>query len=482
MAGLLPIRNVFKASTRRMKTSPRRKLSQVEDDPQCAEALPLYILAKLKDLQVEDRRPHEKPAEDAVSTPAPKTTSMTAAEQAPSQPEACCESPLAATTRGATLDNILDWPSPSQRSTKTSNSRNSMDDSPHDCDFDNIGAEDVPCGGLAGHLPRDVGRQQLPRHMNGLGLARGGILRGRLQPTRANQSSVHVVTVASDGRYSRTHVQHVPSQEEDSWNRRQRKQGAVARLVVYCPGQTPSTDITLAGGSGRPVRIISVRDRSTAAIAGARIGDRLVSIDGKKNFMDLPASIIQERLKAPTKLVFMGFHGKLEAEVRLHNAEEAWGFSNQDAINEPGGVLEFRDVTVLNKSMAMMAPLFLTTLLPEKECKEPDTYTKPTLQRSWTDDIASKLSAQVDNCSGKRVVWKRTPGHSTSWTKHVVPATPCFELHRLEAHSLVQRAMRSLEAARAQQIDTSTRKLTVSFSRSSLVSLSERTSLEVFDV
>eukprot|EP00419_Tripos_fusus_P001233 CAMPEP_0172690926 /NCGR_PEP_ID=MMETSP1074-20121228/24210_1 /TAXON_ID=2916 /ORGANISM="Ceratium fusus, Strain PA161109" /LENGTH=182 /DNA_ID=CAMNT_0013510931 /DNA_START=78 /DNA_END=622 /DNA_ORIENTATION=+ len=181
----------------------------------------------------------------------------------------------------------------------------------------------------------------------------------------------------------------------------------------------PSTDITLAGGSGRPVQIVSVRDKGVAAIAGARIGDRLASIDGKKDFMELPATVIQDRLKAPTSLVFMGFIGKLEAEVRLHNVEEAWGIPNQDVIR--GDHLELRDVTVLNRSLTLMAPLFLTTL-PAKtdvpscqpnsnECKATGTNptgtnptgtnhtgtnptgTNPTLQPST--GIAGKRSAQA---------------------------------------------------------------------------------------
>merc|ERR1712008_354357 len=171
-----------------------------------------------------------------------------------------------------------------------------------------------------------------------------------------------------------------------------------------------------------------------------------------KTFMEFPAAAIQDRLKAPTSLVFMGFIGKLEAEVRLHNTQEACGISNQDAINKHGDLLELRDVTVLNKSMSLMAPLFLTTLPPKKECKEPATCTNPPLQRSWTG-ITGKMSAQADTCSHKRVIWRNTPGHSTGWTKHVVPAAPCFELRHLEAHSLVQRAMHSLEATTAQQTE-----------------------------
>lgn len=257
-------------------------------------------------------------------------------------------------------------------------------------------------------------------------------------------------TVATDGQSSLEQMQQVLS-EEENWDKRQQRAGAVARLVVYCRGETPSMDLNLAGGSGRPVQIVSLRERGIADRAGARIGDRLVSIDGKKTFMEFPAAAIQDRLKAPTSLVFMGFIGKLEAEVRLHNAQEACGISNQDAIHKHGDLLELRDMTVLNKSMSLTAPLFLTTLPPKQECKEPAH--KPTLQRSWTG-ITGKLSTQADTGiagSDKRVIRRSTPGHSTGWTKHVV--TPCFELRHFEAHSLVQRAIHSLEATTAQQTE-----------------------------
>merc|ERR1712008_545543 len=159
-----------------------------------------------------------------------------------------------------------------------------------------------------------------------------------------------------------------------------------------------------------------------------------------------------------------GFIGKLEAEVRLHNTQEACGISNQDAINKHGDLLELRDVTVLNKSMSLMAPLFLTTLPPEKECKEPATCTNPTLQRSSTS-IASKTSVQADAQSDKHVVWRKTPGHSTGWTKHVVSAAPCFELRHSEAHSLVQHAMHSATTDR--QTEAFMRKLRVSLPQTS---------------
>merc|ERR1712008_436252 len=43
-----------------------------------------------------------------------------------------------------------------------------------------------------------------------------------------------------------------------------------------------------------------------------------------------------------------------------------------------------------------------------------------------------------------KVTWRRTPGHSTSWTKHVSEAAPCFELQRSEAQRLVKSAVRGV--------------------------------------
>jgi len=528
MAGEAPSQQLIKASTWRVKTS-QMKASQLDDHRQFGEGVPPHILAKLRKMKVEDRRPRGKSAEakqrrierkkapkkaEAVEdsqTLAPENLGENYASDHMELDKLTLATPRvlfqksssnlldtkggstvwkqqAFTKRGATLENVMDWLSPK------------------DCDLDNISEEDVPSGALEEQLPGGTDCQQVPRRMEGLGSTRGGLLRGRLQPTRAGQSSASssIPSISCSGSLDRLSLRdafaeqwskvsregqssaavaatadvvalraaaapnesdnladmhRVLSQEQDNWDRRQQRAGAIARLVKYCCGQMPSTDITLAGGNGRPVHLVSVREKGVAARSGARIGDRLVSINGKKDFMDLPATTTQDRLKAPATLVVMGFVGRPDAEVRLRNTKEAWGIPNhQDTLR--GDRLELRDVTVMNKNLALMTPLWLTTIPPKEdvtscqpnsnECKS--TCAKPELQSST--GIAGKRSAQAGASSHTRVVWRRIPGHSTGWSKHVVSTTPCFELRPLEAHDLVQRAMWSLASSAATRTPT----------------------------
>ena len=50
--------------------------------------------------------------------------------------------------------------------------------------------------------------------------------------------------------------------------------------------------------------------------AGVKAGDRLVSINGKKDFCGGSSDAVREMLVPPLMLVFTGFVGKLHAEVR----------------------------------------------------------------------------------------------------------------------------------------------------------------------
>jgi len=105
--------------------------------------------------------------------------------------------------------------------------------------------------------------------------------------------------------------------EEEEWDQRQQKSGTVGRLVVYREGESPRDDIVLRGGGRRHIVVAGVREGGQAARVGARAGDRLVSINGRKDFLGLPVDVVRDRLQAPTVLVFLGFVGKLQAEVRL---------------------------------------------------------------------------------------------------------------------------------------------------------------------
>lgn len=199
-------------------------------------------------------------------------------------------------------------------------------------------------------------------------------------------------------------------EEEEEWDNRQRKSGTVGRLVVYNRGERPREDIVLRGGGRRHIVVAGLREGGQAARTGVRAGDRLVSIDGRKDFLGLQADAVRERLSAPTVLVFLGFVGKLQAEVRLTNADHVCGVSaRRDVLRgcrqAPVMVCEER---VFNVGLAS---LFLTVSDKERPPGSDD--------ESRDEDIDGP------------------------WQQQQSPAL--FELQRNEAHSLVKRAMRKLE-------------------------------------
>lgn len=120
--------------------------------------------------------------------------------------------------------------------------------------------------------------------------------------------------------------------EEEEWNTRQQQTGAAGRLVVYEAGDRPRDDILLRGGGTRRIMVASVTDGGRAAQAGVKAGDVLVSINGTKDFQGKSADAVHAGLVAPVMLVFMGFVGKLQAEVRLNYKQKTCGLSSQHQV------------------------------------------------------------------------------------------------------------------------------------------------------
>jgi hypothetical protein len=74
----------------------------------------------------------------------------------------------------------------------------------------------------------------------------------------------------------------------------------------------------LRGGYGRHLVVATVRDGGPAEKAGVKTGDRLISIDGNKDFQGMSAEdVCVKQLQGAKFIVFIGFVGKLQAEVRL---------------------------------------------------------------------------------------------------------------------------------------------------------------------
>mmetsp|Transcript_43090 Transcript_43090/g.99226 ORF Transcript_43090/g.99226 Transcript_43090/m.99226 type:complete len:514 (-) Transcript_43090:145-1686(-) len=121
--------------------------------------------------------------------------------------------------------------------------------------------------------------------------------------------------------------------EETEWDRRKRQTGVSARLVWYQPGDVPSDELVLRGGKGGRIVVTAVSDTGKAAAAGVRPGDVLASIDGKRDFGGHSAETILTSLVLPVAIIFMGFIGKLQAEVRLnHNDGESLGMKVHEEV------------------------------------------------------------------------------------------------------------------------------------------------------
>jgi len=104
---------------------------------------------------------------------------------------------------------------------------------------------------------------------------------------------------------------------EDAWEERLRRTGACARLVRYIQGDVPRRDVSFNGGDGKRLQVTWMRAQGRAHLAGVKLGDTLASIDGWQVPKDYSVETVYTKLVAPCILVFLGFIGKMNAEVRL---------------------------------------------------------------------------------------------------------------------------------------------------------------------
>lgn len=151
--------------------------------------------------------------------------------------------------------------------------------------------------------------------------------------------------------------------EEEEWDARQQQTGAAGRLVIYEDGDRPRSEFLLRGGCGRRIMVTAVTEGGKAAQAGVKAGDVLVSIDGKKDFSDSSADTVHSGLKGPVMLVFMGFVGKLQAEVRLNYKQKVCGLSSQHQVifGRQESPVQVVDEVIFQPATAT---LFLATIPP----------------------------------------------------------------------------------------------------------------------
>mmetsp|Transcript_20357 Transcript_20357/g.37028 ORF Transcript_20357/g.37028 Transcript_20357/m.37028 type:complete len:510 (-) Transcript_20357:72-1601(-) len=190
-------------------------------------------------------------------------------------------------------------------------------------------ADGVPAGSKPIVFPRDAAAGLPDRHR----MLPPGSASARLQQELESEGAVACFCVRGDKPKSSSAVTVTSMDEETEWDRRKRQTGVSARLVWYQPGDVPSDELVLRGGKGGRIVVTAVSDTGKAAAAGVRPGDVLASIDGKRDFGGHSAETILSSLVLPVAIIFMGFIGKLQAEVRLnHNDGESLGMKVHEEV------------------------------------------------------------------------------------------------------------------------------------------------------
>jgi len=112
-------------------------------------------------------------------------------------------------------------------------------------------------------------------------------------------------------------------QEEEEWLARKRLTGAVGRLVRYKEDEKPSDDVLglRLTRHGR-IMVTALQQDGNAARCGVSTGDQLASINGRRVYAAGSANAILANVRPPVTLVFLGFAGKLQAEVRVRQPDQ----------------------------------------------------------------------------------------------------------------------------------------------------------------
>lgn len=202
-------------------------------------------------------------------------------------------------------------------------------------------------------------------------------------------------------------------EEEHQWVLRKEQTGAICRLVHYADSDVvPIDDFIIRGGGEHPVSVADVHAYGPAAKAGVCAGDRLVSIDGRKDFVGLPLEKVCGILRTPATLVFMGFMGKVQAEVRLTTPNKPFGLHPRHDVTLGAATLTLCEETVFRSTGT--ASVFLTTDSP---VKKPAPLTRV---ESWPAPASPKRASAFSSALSSAV----------------------FELRSGEAKQLVDRALR----------------------------------------
>jgi len=136
-----------------------------------------------------------------------------------------------------------------------------------------------------------------------------------------------------------------PNEDSDPWEERRQRTGACARLVRYQPGDQPRRDVSFSGGDGKRIQVTWMRAQGRTHLAGVKLGDTLASIDGWRVPKEEDAESVYNRVNAPCILIFLGFIGKMNAEVRLTTQLPKLGLSLREDL--------FKDVSPLAVALSL---------------------------------------------------------------------------------------------------------------------------------
>jgi len=255
----------------------------------------------------------------------------------------------------------------------------------------------------------------------------------------------------------------IVDKKEEEWLARKRLTGAIGRMVLYRAGEEPFED--LLGLSRTPhgrLKVTALRPGGKASMMGVEVGDQLISIDGQRPSERVEAETVRRCLESPTKLVFLGFAGKLHAEVRVRQPDQP-----------RCGLPAFEDVTMTvqrhdgihsSRHVSLCDPVFFqqasTSLLlevaPQKHGAEPCRAVRSTsVPPVATDSVAvagadvgsGPMLGDVNDASTPRegeLASSHQAGVYCKQNGDMLPRTPSriYELQRDDARKLLKRALR----------------------------------------
>mmetsp|Transcript_146680 Transcript_146680/g.470676 ORF Transcript_146680/g.470676 Transcript_146680/m.470676 type:complete len:605 (-) Transcript_146680:207-2021(-) len=278
-------------------------------------------------------------------------------------------------TRSSGVDTAVPQPGPQFPRSRSGGSAAPMSTSSLVLSMRDGGGGGVTFGPSTGGAPRHTGAgSRRAAEVDGSGgggrdEARGGVAGGDV--ARGSESSgggvgqgppIRSASRASSSSYcGLTHAEEKQTfqldPEEEEWDTRQQQTGAAGRIVVYEVGDRPREDLTLRGGGAHHrIMVAAVTDGGKAAMAGVKAGDVLVSINGLKEFKGKSADAVHVTLRAPLTLVFLGFVGKLQAEVRLNYKQKSLGLSSSHQVifGRPDAPVQVTDAIVFQPTNATL--------------------------------------------------------------------------------------------------------------------------------